>query len=477
MKRMRWGCLFLTILLLLTACGNAQEGFINAVKENNAEKAIDIYMRRVQGKAEQEHAIKEVLEVYLEDSWESYVTGSMSKNQFEAIGECLYLIEQKLRILPEIEGVEQDFERVQKSKEEYKSGLDFAQAGDYANAINAFANVVSEDKENYQAAIEAREQAEENYLKSVSDSVEELIQDGSYDDAIMLIDSAEDVVDDSTLYYQLRTNVYTEQFSNQIQEAYNEEDYLSAVMLYESAYYDEYVIFAAEITDIYSECKVSYVSSVTDKAKEAFGEKKDYEAALAVVRNALDEASFSDDLVAELELLIEEYSAYIPIQLTSLEPVRCGNYVTVDGKDVTDKIYTDVNEIVYDTANLIYPKIEYSALASSKPNTDDDSAVVYQLNYNYRTLSGTVFRPYASLSSTTEWKVKGNVKIYGDGLLVYKSPEITQSTYDPIDFEIDVSGIRELKIIITGRWGADSGWYGLYDIYPKVCLGNLMLQK
>ena len=45
-------------------------------------------------------------------------------------------------------------------------------------------------------------------------------------------------------------------------------------------------------------------------------------------------------------------------------------------------------------------------------------------------------------------RLKIGLKLYGDGKLLYSSPVMTSGVH-PIDFEIDLAGVLELKIEIT----------------------------
>lgn len=70
------------------------------------------------------------------------------------------------------------------------------------------------------------------------------------------------------------------------------------------------------------------------------------------------------------------------------------------------------------------------------------------------------------------------IKIYGDGILLYEAPSITQNTFDPISLSINVTGVRELKIVNFGVWnGNDSGNIYFASYHPMVCLAEMYLNK
>lgn len=207
------------------------------------------------------------------------------------------------------------------------------------------------------------------------------------------------------------------------------------------------------------------------KAKEAFGSNKDFETAIDVLKNLSSQVKEDANVVASINSMIEEYKEYIPIELLSLDYIQKGQYIDV-GTYVND---TDVNGNQYDRNSVICPS--GGSLNTQYASNDDEAAVLYYLNQEYSTLSGLIYRPYSSLSCDFEW-TPTTVRIYGDDVLIYESPSITQETYDTIKFTADVTGVRTLKIVMRGVWGRETpGWVGLVEYYPKACLTNLMIQK
>lgn len=75
--------------------------------------------------------------------------------------------------------------------------------------------------------------------------------------------------------------------------------------------------------------------------------------------------------------------------------------------------------------------------------------VEYKLNGNFSRLTGTFFVNYTNRTS----KLCGTLKIYGDGKLLYCSPEITGGV-EPVPVDVDITGVLTLKI----ERGGDSGY-------------------
>ena len=81
----------------------------------------------------------------------------------------------------------------------------------------------------------------------------------------------------------------------------------------------------------------------------------------------------------------------------------------------------------------------------------------YILTQDYSTFSGTLFIDYDDRDSATTC----NVRIYGDGVLLYDSPVMTKGVR-PVDFSVDIQGVDELKIEINGKWASSYSWLGVY---------------
>lgn len=160
--------------------------------------------------------------------------------------------------------------------------------------------------------------------------------------------------------------------------------------------------------------------------------------------------------------------------LDDMEYIKKTSYLTINTANGYKNFYCDVEENSY-SGNVIYPS--GGTLATQKASSEEDSYISYYLNKKYNTLTGTIYRPYGTLSCTTVWESSTTIKIYGDDVLLYEAPDITQATYSPIDFEIDVSGVRELKIVMLGVWTEDGDWPGQYERLPKACMTNLIVSK
>ena len=94
--------------------------------------------------------------------------------------------------------------------------------------------------------------------------------------------------------------------------------------------------------------------------------------------------------------------------------------------------------------------------------------VEYALSGKYKTLKGTLYVPYESRNK--ELKSIPMFRIYGDDQLVYSGPAI-EGKDKPVDFAVNVEGVRFLKVYIQGGWYKGDGT----GLIPCICAGNLTL--
>ena len=94
--------------------------------------------------------------------------------------------------------------------------------------------------------------------------------------------------------------------------------------------------------------------------------------------------------------------------------------------------------------------------------------VEYALSGKYKTLKGTLYVPYESRNK--EFKSIPMFRIYGDDQLVYLGPAI-EGKDKPVDFVVNVEGVRFLKVCIQGGWYKGDGT----GLIPCICAGNLIL--
>lgn len=145
----------------------------------------------------------------------------------------------------------------------------------------------------------------------------------------------------------------------------------------------------------------------------------------------------------------------MPVLLTDLEPVRNTNIVVNRYGGSTLNVDTSTFN-----QNVTGEKYESTLMFDAGWTHGTEGKVTYYTNYQYMGLTGLVYRPYYSLGGNGEseqWYEPGYVKIYGDNVLLYESPKITQSTYETYVFTLDISSVREVTLEMGGSWAPGMG--------------------
>jgi len=405
--------------ILLTACGSSQS-FENYVTSGDYSKAITLYRDKIAGNSGKELEAKRFLETYMQDTLNDYAEGKTENQNAESIFDCLLKIDDELYILNvELGAALEQFTGLQISKEKYEAAVAANQNGDYKRAVELFQEVYELDTQNYESAMTQMKLAYSNYKDELFAASDELVAKGEFKAAHEKLEEASDVLG-------------------------NDEQYIGK---------------CADVVDAWED-------AVIQEASEAFGADKDYESAIRVLQAS---ELLSDAIEAE----ITYYQEYIPVYLAELEYTQKAHYIAIGAN--SDVITTDLQGNTYNGAYLIFPTGD--SLGSQTAQTEDEAYVNYFLNAEYSNLTGVLYVPYEALSCTSEWKTPTTVKIYGDGVLLYEAPEFKKDTIDPLHIEVNITGVRELKIVMMGVWTEDTTWPGLYTRNPKVCAADFSIRK
>ena len=205
-----------------------------------------------------------------------------------------------------------------------------------------------------------------------------------------------------------------------------------------------------------------YRSNAIKEASSTY-KKNGYEAALSVLSSAMK--ILPDDAALTSEKA--KYQAAAPIRLIDLDCTKKGKALEVG--DSYSGFYKDVSGNTYASEGVIciYTWMYYE--------DNKDTEITYFLNAEYDVLTGTLYRPYVTLSCESQWNSDGFLKVYGDGVLLYTG-KITQKSFDPISLNIDVSGVRELTIDLDGSWYGTNSLGGSF-YYPKCSVADLHVAK
>ncbi|MBQ6719466.1 MAG: hypothetical protein IJN20_03855 [Oscillospiraceae bacterium] len=430
MKRVFLITLTLTALIVnLTGCGNHTKAFEQFVRDGNYAEAITLYQEKLMDDSESYAICQEMIQTYLEESLTAYAQGDISRIEAEEVLHTMEMLEDYLYLVDGLEESHTLYSDLRNSKNDFREAEQYRKNGELERALEAYSCVLPEDTENFSTARENMEALQQQMEES---------------------------------------------HRNAIIQAYESKDYPAVFQAYRDAERSRYVAITEDLTEIRETAVAEYLLFAAEQAEQAFGgSARDYNAAMESLRIARAAVGEEPDLLTELEAMAEEYKAYIPVKLADLRPVRQGTHVSV-GTYYSD-LYTDINGDTYDKDSVISPTgtMAYDGVAKS----DDDGGAVYNLNYAYNTFTATIYRPYGFLSYGGElFENMSVVRIYGDDVMLYEFLDPGES-WDVCSVEVDVSGVRNLKIVVRGSWNSTTALIAPANWQPRICLAEGVLQK
>lgn len=407
----------------LTACGRTKRSFEACVTAGDYDDAISMYESQIDGNSKKELEAETFLRQYMEGVLTQYATGEIDDQQAQSALSCLEKIDDELYLLGEdLSLAQEQVEALQQSKEWFRTGTEKMEGDDYVSALEAmgcFRWVIEEDTQNYDRAQEQMALAYKIALEDLADETKELMGQGKFEEATQLLEDNDIMAmfEGDADYEALRETLHT-----------------------------------------------GWEDSVLQSAAEAFANGKDYAAALQIIQ--------SSELQGErIDAEIERYREYEPVSLSLLDTKEITEYIE-EGGPAPVNCRTDLKGNEYeDTA--IYPKI---GMMMMRAETEDQGHVTYVLNGKYSRLTGVLYIPENTLScSDKQWNEPTIVKLYGDDKLLYEAPSLSRENVDPINLDLDVTGVQDLKVVMIGVWFKDMGDY--VNSYPKVCAANLQVWK
>lgn len=451
-------------LFLLSGCGSVGS-VMKSIKAGNADEANQLYLEKIAGNSEKEFDLEDALQTYIEGLYDDLNSGKVSSAEAQAFASTVYSMEMDSssytqKILSKLNDLIV-------SKQVYEDAMDAVAGEDYLTAYMLLQNVIEEDS-NYETASSKKDEIISDGMRSLNQEIDDAVAVKDFQKAIDLVDEAISLWGNNEFLASMQDSIPTWWQESNIEEAeqlrqagqYSEAkdkaiEYCLAFGL------DEYPdAVSTELQLINAE----WLNSVAQEAATAFGTGKDYQAAIRV----LQASGLQGD---DVDALIEQYQGYAPILLKTLTPTTSSKYMHIGSPYESD--YTDVNGNVYDAKTVILP---WSSSSSNIAGSESDSYVVYYLYGEYCSFDATLFRTYSSLSVLDEdWPQSTTVKLYGDGVLLYEGPQITRGTYEQYSIHADITGVRELKIVLLGIGKINETYWTDYD--PVLGIANATIQK
>ncbi len=445
-------------LFLLSGCGSVGSVMKN-IKAGNVDEANQLYLEKIAGNSEKEFDLEDALQTYIEGLYDDLNSGKVSSAEAQAFASTVYSMDMDSssytrKILSKLNDLIL-------SKQAYEDAMDAVAGEDYLTAYMLLQNVIEEDS-NYETASSKMTEIVNDGMRSLKQEIDDTVAAKEFQKAIDLVNEAISLWGETDFLIDMSVSLPTQWQESNIAdaealrqqgryaealeiaaEAYN----ASGAMEIPPAVYEEF----SKITDAWTEV-------IFAQAAEAFGSDRDYEAAIRVLQTCgLTDMRIDDE--------IARYQDYAPKNLLDMKYTRKGSDILLA---YTADSLKDVNGHNYPKDGAIVPYD--SGYGNSKV---EDSYIVYYLGGEYKDLTATLYRPYASLSVLENgWDYGTVAKIYGDGVLLYEGPQITPGTYQEYDISVDVTGVRELKFILFGC-GAESSSYRV----PELGISNITIRK
>ena len=445
-------------LFLLSGCGSVGSVMKN-IKAGNVDEANQLYLEKIAGNSEKEFDLEDALQTYIEGLYDDLNSGKVSSAEAQAFASTVYSMDMDSssytrKILSKLNDLIL-------SKQAYEDAMDAVAGEDYLTAYMLLQNVIEEDS-NYETASSKMTEIVNDGMRSLKQEIDDTVAAKEFQKAIDLVNEAISLWGETDFLIDMSVSLPTQWQESNIAdaealrqqgryaealeiaaEAYN----ASGAMEIPPAVYEEF----SKITDAWTEV-------IFAQAAEAFGSDRDYEAAIRVLQTCgLTDMRIDDE--------IARYQDYAPKNLLDMKYTRKGSDILLA---YTADSLKDVNGHNYPKDGAIVPYD--SGYGNSKV---EDSYIVYYLGGEYKDLTATLYRPYASLSVLENgWDYGTVAKIYGDGVLLYEGPQITPGTYQEYDISVDVTGVRELKFILFGC-GAESSSFRV----PELGISNITIRK
>lgn len=450
-------------LLLLSGCSGVSV-VMKSVKDGDADEANRLFREKIAGNSDKEFDLEDSLQAYIENLYEDLNSGKVSAADAQATLTTIYTLEMShssytQKILSKLDALTQ-------SKRSYDDAMDAIAAENYLAAYQFLENVIAADT-NYETARTKQAEIINDGMRSLNREIDDAMAKKDFQKAIDLVNDAIELWGNNEFLAGMLDYIPEQWMQSSIDQAEQlrqEERYAEArekaVEGFEASGLEAY---PDEVTAELQKIDTEWLDSVAKKAENAFGSNKDYEAAIRVLQGS---GLYGDNVDA----LIAQYQTYAPILLKEFTPTRESDYMRVGAPNQED--HTDVNGNVYDKAAVIRPR---NRTIVDVAQSESDSYIVYYLFGEYCSFDAILYRTYASLSiPDEEWPQWTTAKIYGDDVLLYEGPQITPKTYEQYNIHIDITGVRELKIVLLGV-AAEDGMYSTK--YPLLAIADATIQK
>lgn len=468
-----------TIATTFTSCGSIEKQILKYLDNKEYDSAVEAYNLN-ELKEKQMSNLKDELVKRIDKSVTSYANNELDYDSVTGLISAIY----KMRISEIDEQLmfsSTKLAEIKISKDAFENGNKAMTDGNYLEAYSYFKNVIQDDI-NYKDAEVNSNTALENFKISLVNEVDSFTKDNQYDAAISYLEICRYSVDSDEILKLIDDKISDVEVKKSEYELKKINDY--ADELINSGSYDEAIEYLnteksrtnSDIVSIEVTKKLSSIkkTAVVDNASK-LRKNGDYEEALEKIKEYTDEYGSEDTDISSLKSEIsDEYVALIMEKVTLLcndenyikalimlenaqQIVNAEEFRSMVNKineikptyiydlkvsesaryeliDSGDKIIDTVGN-VYDVGNL-YEISTYSGGWST-----ENGYANYFLGYKYSRFHGTI-----AIDDKSD-AVYGTITFYGDDSVI-QSVSLNRTTA-PVPIDIDISNVNWLKIELT----------------------------
>lgn len=418
---------------------NPSNKIVSCIDDGSYREAVDIFYNEYNGKYDKK--LEKKLADCLSQCKENLNSGKITLQEAEDIADTVYSISDSRN--SEISDLHSDLYQLISSKRSFDNGKQYMDDKDYQSAIDCFNNVISDD-ENYKQVSDYISECEESFKTDIFDSANSYAENGNYSEAINVLEKNSEYIKDDSRYNESIDGYYSK-ISDEAKKKID--DYFSSGSYSDACTYIDNLVSEYpnidELKNIQNSMKNNYVDHILNEAEASFN-NKNYSEAVSTIEIGINQ--IGDDN-PDLNNTYSEYRSYLPTYINDMEYFSTNGCVELDSdlKDNTNKEH------------------RHSFVVNGYWTGEDCWYAEYLLDKRYNTFSGTYGVSYDNRSSdNTKY-----FEIYGDGLLIYTSSTMTSSSL-PVDFSIDVTDVKVLKILYPNT----SGYSSIATLYDGLLTRN-----
>lgn len=381
-------------------------------------------------------------------------------------------------------------------------GIAYYDAGNYEAAMKCFAQLPSDSKQ-YEEAQSMLNKSTEIYRTGIMERVNDYLHNEEYNSAIELIKSAQILLPNDMELQNTFSEAYRKSVLNKADYYINQGQVTDAIALLETA--QNTLPSDVELQNKYATVYAGYKQGIVSDAlieAENYALAGEYDKAILAISVAQEKVGQDDELLAKhsvyekifIDRTIEKASqTYIPYNADSIfsaeDIISSALSVLPDSSDLKSELVSyqerepiKIIEMPATDAEYFYTSGTFSAIDTVEDcngheqvdaakveqfafdATDDDHKWWWycyksiDLDFQYSKITGTLFQnpKYSGASTTTKMEICGykEESYYHDTVL--KAVSINGQSNQIVNFEVDVSGRKYIRLTFMGDHAAGS---------------------